>query len=147
MTTLSDALGSIAHTPTATPTPIEVIQLRSNELRGRRRLRQLAAVAALAVAVAAPIALRAARPNPGISVFATSPAEVREAGYVAVAPGGYRGRGHWSLTIVRGPNTIRFRSDLGHPCAPTGTIQPGDQVYGSVVGAGSVLRAGETAHC
>ncbi len=147
MTTLSDALASLAHTPIATPTPIEVIRLRSHELRGRRRLRLLAAAAALAVAVTAPIALRAARPDRGISVAATSPVEVRDAGYVAVAPGGYRGSGHWSLTIVRGPNTIRFSSDLGHPCAPTGTVQPGDHVYGRVVGAGSVLRAGETAHC
>jgi hypothetical protein len=147
MTTLSDALASLADTPIATPTPIEVIQLRSQELRGRRRLRRLAAAAALAVTVATPIALGAARPNPGISVAATSPAEIKEAGYIAVAPGGYQGSGHWSLTVIRGVDTIRFRSDVDHPCAPTGIIQPGDRVYGSVVGAGSVLRAGETAHC
>ncbi len=145
MTELSDALASLAHTPT--PTPIEVIVLRSHELRGRRRLRRLAAAAALAVAVTAPIALQATRPNPGISVAAGSPAEIKEAGYVAVAPGGYQGKGHWSLTIIRGPNTIRISSDLDHPCAPTGTIEPGDRVYGSVVDAGSVLHAGETAHC
>jgi hypothetical protein len=149
MTTLSDALASLADTPSATPTPVEVIRLRADELRGRRRLRRLAAAATLAVAVAfaAPIALHATRPDPGISVAATSPAEVKEAGYVAVAPGGYRGSGQWSLTVIRGVNTIRLRSDVDHPCAATGIIQPGDRVYGRVVGAGSVLRVGETAHC
>jgi hypothetical protein len=147
MTTLSDALASLADTAIAAPTSVEVIRLRADELRGRRRLRRLAAVGALALAVTAPIALRAARPDPGINVVASNAAEVRDAGYVAVAPGGYRGRGDWSLTIIRGPNTIRLRSGLGHGCAPTGTIQPGDRVYGRVVGAGSLLRVGETAHC
>ena len=147
MTTLSDALASLADASVVEPTPIDVIQRRSQQLRRSRRLRLLAGATAIAVAVAAPIALNATRTNRGIDVTTASPVEVRNGGYIATGPGGYVGSGHWSLTIYRGQTVIALRSEDGAPCGPTGTIQPGDRVYGNVAGAGSALRAGETAHC
>lgn len=147
MTTLSEALTSLADSSLVEPTPIEVIQLRSQQLRRSRRLRLLAGASVVAVAIAAPIVLNTTRTNPGIGITTASPIEVRNGGYIATSPGGYLGSGRWSLTIYRGQTTIELRSDDGQPCGPTGTIQPGDRVYGNVAGPGSALRAGETAHC
>lgn len=147
MTTLADALASLAGAPTVKPTPVALIERRSNELRRRRRVRLLAGAGAGALAVAIPIAVGTARTDRAINVTTTTPADVRNAEYIAAGPGGYLGTGHWSLTIHRGPTVLQLRSDLDQPCGPTGTIQPGDRVFGTVSGTGSALRAGEAAHC
>jgi hypothetical protein len=115
--------------------------------RRRRRVRGAALVAASLVAVSSAAGLAFLRQG-------SAPAEVvlagdgpRSAGYVAEQPGGYVATGTWQLTITREDEVIELRSPSSQACGRTGTIQPSDEVRGSITEPGSSLRVGERFTC
>ncbi len=72
--------------------------------------------------------------------------------YVASRPGGYSGRGTWTITIHRNGEDITLDSGHDPSCGPTGTIRPGDEVkawpsQNGVSSADARIAVGDAAHC
>ena len=146
MSDLSSALHSLVDRPLAPPAPVESVVARSRRLRAQRRWIQ-SGTAAVFVTLLAGLGAVAAHDGPPSTTLTLSGARAKSAGYIATAPGGYRGEGTWRLTINRHGQTIELTDKTGPPCGPTGAIQPGDEVRGEIRGQESLLRAGESAHC
>jgi hypothetical protein len=125
---------------------MEVVAARSGKVRARRRVFQ-AGSASLALGLVLAIATLALRGDAPATSVALGRGGVDTAGYVATAPGGYRGAGTWRLAIVRDGHTLEYTNETSPPCAALGTIQPGDEVRGEIRGEESLLHAGEAAHC
>lgn len=145
MPELRQALSVLVEHPPATPTPVEQLVARGARFTRRRRLlRVAAAVAFVGVLSAAGVAVSRQSSAPNHIVAAGGS---MSAGYIAEQSGGYVATGTWRLTITRANEVIELASPSSPPCGPTGTIQAGDEVRGSILGPNSSLRVGESFTC
>lgn len=144
MDDLRQSLQVLVHHPPVQPVGVEVVAARASRITQRRRARLGAALVAGAIASGAVISVAWPAPKPDVLVAMDGS---KTAGYVAERPGGYIASGTWRLTITRDELVIELSSASNHYCGPLGTIQPGDEVRGSISGPASTLRAGEGITC
>lgn len=144
MDDLRQSLQVLVHHPPVQPAGIEVVAARASQITRRRRARLGAAFMAGAIASAAAISAAWPESEPDVLVAMDGS---KTAGYIAERPGGYIASGTWRLTITRGEVVIELTSATNDYCGPLGTIQPGDEVRGSITGPASILRAGEEFTC
>lgn len=145
MSELRQALSVLLEHPPVTPVPVEEVVARGARFKQRGRLqRVVAAVAFVGVCSATGVAVsrQGSAPNQMVAAGGST-----SAGYIATQPGGYVATGTWRLTITRENEVIELASASSPPCGATGTIQPGDEVRGSITGPNSSLRVGETFTC
>lgn len=145
MADLQRSLHALVDNPPFAPPPIATVAARGGALAQRRRTgRAIGALALAFVASAAAINVLSSDGENGLDVASDG---LSSAGYVAENPGGYVATGAWTLTITRGDQVIELSSTTSDYCGPVGVILPGDEVRGSITGAASTLRVGETASC
>ena len=144
MSRLRSEMQRLIQSPPAPAAHVADVALRSARIR-RRRSVAASGLAGLTLVASLFVAALPDRTRPTeVVVGGGGPAS---AGYVAREPGGYEGSGDWALTIKRGDLVIELRAGHDQDCQPTGFIRPGDEVRGSVFGAGAWLNAGEAAGC
>lgn len=147
MAELRQSLFALVDNPPAAPPPVEQLAARGARFVQRRRMRRIG-VAALAVLMfGSLVGVEIASQRSGDRGLEVASDGRTTAGYIAEAPGGYVGTGAWTITITRAGQAIELSSTTSDYCGPLGVILPGDEVRGSITGAESTLRVGETATC
>ncbi len=144
MSRLRTEMQTLIESPPAPAAPVSDLIVRAAQIRRHRSgVASVIAVLTLAASLFAAALPDKDRPTQ-VDVGGGGPAS---AGYIAKEPGGYEGTGDWTLTIKRGDQVIELRSGHAANCQPIGFIRAGDEVRGSVSGAASSLKVGETAGC